>query len=135
MLSALNAQFEPIPHVIRSEDLFENLVYEISTIRGVYTKYRPKIVVDLPEYGTLFLPNRYVKRFLTEGADPRRLNVRCENTVPELVGREDDKYRTPIFEFISNDVNGDDGEQDDAITSTQVKKKRADSQTQNGKQT
>lgn len=137
LFDALNAQFEPIASIIRSEELYEGTLYTVSAIRGVHTKYGPKVVVDLPKYGTLFLPNRYVKRFLNEGSDPRRLNISCSNTVLKLVGREDDKYKTPIFEFIS--VNEEEEEDNPAAvddTSLQPKKKRVTnaSSSVNGKQ-
>lgn len=130
LFTALNAEFEPIASIIRSEDMYENYLYEVSAIRGVFTKYGNKVVVDLPGYGTLYLPSRYVKRFLSDGSDPRRLNISCQNTMLKLTGREDDKYKTPIYEFINN-IEAED----DIDAQPQAKKKRTDSTTPNGKHT
>lgn len=141
LFNVLNAQFEPLPSIVHSEELREDHLYEVSAIRGVLTKFGAKIVVDLCDYGTLFLPNRYVKRFLKEGSDPRRLKITCENTSVKLIGRENDKYNTPIFEFIDtentatqkdeeifhiDDIdNGGDGGGGSVSVSFQAKKKRS----------
>lgn len=97
--NSLNAEFEPIPAIIPSSNLKINGVYRVNALRGVNTKYGPKIVADLTDHGTLFLPNRYVQRFLKKDDNPKRFRVDCANTALRLKRREPDRYNTPIYEF------------------------------------
>lgn len=77
-----------------------NRCYKVNGLRSVNTKYGPKIVADLDELGTLFLPNRYVRRFMKDGDNPRNINILFNNTYIRIVGRESDRYNTPIYEFL-----------------------------------
>lgn len=110
LFDCLNTEFLPSP-IIHNKELVEGVDYDVEKLRGVCTKYGPKIVADLVGVGTLFLPNRYVQRFLKDGQNPRELIIPLQNTILRMVGRETDKHKTPIFEFLK--TTGSDSEDND----------------------
>lgn len=98
----MNTPFEKRHDLVKSGDLEPGRKYACKLLRGVQTQWGCKLVVDIddPEIeGSLFLPSRYLARFLVDPENAKNFKTPLPNTYIMKTGTELDRYATPIYQF------------------------------------
>lgn len=89
---------------INSTELTLETTYKVTCFRRVSTRYGPRIIADIEDDLSYFLPESYGKRFmLGYGTEATNLdNFNCYAITMEFMGLTKGTYITPILKFRYN---------------------------------